>query len=193
MKKTVLLSAVSGLTFIGAASAADITLYYSPRCPHCHHARDFIANTLVYEYPELKVKAVNITDQGNHEEFLEVVEKCELPSGGVPVMVIGDKCEQGYADFTQDDIRALVEADLTEEQLAVVAANKEALAADAEKFKAEHADRANAIVEYSVNAIAQKPAKKNGGGFSSVLLWGLLVAFVAGLGYVLVRKDKGNK
>lgn len=191
MKKTALLSAACGLSFVGAASAADITLYYSPRCPHCHHAREFIADTLVYEYPELKVTAVNITDQANHEEFLKVVEKCALPSGGVPVMVIGDKCEQGYADFTQDDIRALVEADLTEEQKAVVAANKQALADDAAKFKSEHAERANVIVEYSANAAVAKHAKKNGG--SSIWVWALLVALVAGLGFVLVRKDKSKK
>ena len=62
MKKLSFLSAVLGLTFVGAASAADITIYYSPSCPHCHHARDFISNTLVYEYPELKVTAVNVME-----------------------------------------------------------------------------------------------------------------------------------
>ncbi len=192
MKKTALLSAVYGLTFVGAASAADITIYHSPRCPHCQHAREFISGTLAYEYPELKVTAVNITDQANHEKFLEIVEECDLPSGGVPVMIIGDKCEQGYADFTQDDIRALVEADLTDEQKAVAAANKQALAEDAEKFKAEHPERANIIIEYSANAaVAKAPAKKKGS--STGWIWGLLVVFVAGLGYVLVRKDKSKK
>ena len=52
MKKLSLLSAVLGLGFMGTASAADVTIYYSPSCPHCHHARDFAINTLVYEYPE---------------------------------------------------------------------------------------------------------------------------------------------
>ena len=193
MKKTTLLTAVCGLAYIGSASAADIKMYYSPRCPHCHHAREFIAETLVYEYPELKVTAVNVTDQGNHQEFLKIVEKCKLPSGGVPVMIIGDACEQGYADFTQDDIRALVEADLTDEQKAVAAANKQALAENPEKFKAEHSERANIIVEYSANAATARPAAKKNGGSSNIWIWGLLVAFVAGLGFVLVRKDKKSK
>ena len=69
MKKTSFLSAILGLSFIGAASAADITVYYSPSCPHCHHARGFISSTLVYEYPELKVTEVNVMDQANMEKF----------------------------------------------------------------------------------------------------------------------------
>ena len=47
MKKLSFLFALVGLVFTGAASAADITLYYSPYCPHCHHARDFFVNRIV--------------------------------------------------------------------------------------------------------------------------------------------------
>ena len=65
MKKLSIVSAVMGLAFVGAASAADITVYYSPTCPHCHHARDFISNNLVYEYPMIKVTEVNVMDQAN--------------------------------------------------------------------------------------------------------------------------------
>ena len=192
MKKLSFLSAIMGLTFAGAASAADITIYYSPSCPHCHHAREFISNTLVYEYPELKVTEVNVMDQANLPMFQEALKKCEFESGGVPVMVIGDKCEQGYADFMQDTLREYVAADLSDEQKAVAAENKAAMESDAEKFKSEHADRANAVVEYNVAveqvAEVEEPAKKNEGG-SSIWFWGLLIVVVAGLGYVLVRKD----
>ncbi len=193
MKKLSFLSAVLGLTFVGAASAADITIYYSPSCPHCHHAREFISNTLVYEYPELKVSAVNVMDQANLPAFQEALKKCEFDNGGVPVMVIGDKCEQGYADFMQDTMREYIEVDMSDEQKAVAAENKKAMAEDAEKFKSEHADRANAVVEYTAAAeqVVEEPAevaKKNEGG-STIWFWGLLIALVAGLGYVLVRKD----
>ncbi|MFQ6703325.1 MAG: glutaredoxin family protein [Alphaproteobacteria bacterium] len=193
MKKLSFLSAVLGLTFVGAASAADITIYYSPSCPHCHHARDFISNTLVYEYPELKVTAVNVMDQANLPMFQEALKKCEFESGGVPVMVIGDKCEQGYADFMQDTLRGYVAADLTDEQKAVAAENKAAMESDAEKFKSEHSDRANAVVEYNAAAAqvaeVEDTVKKNENGGSTVWFWGLLIVLVAGLGYVLVRKD----
>ena len=194
MKKLSFLSAIMGLTFAGVASAADITIYYSPSCPHCHHAREFISNTLVYEYPELKVTAVNVMDQANLPAFQDALKKCEFDNGGVPVMVIGDKCEQGYADFMQDTMREYIEVDLSDEQKAVAAENKAAMAADAEKFKSEHADRANAVVEYTATVAepAAEPVaeheKKNEGG-STVWFWGLLIVLVATLGYVLVRKD----
>ena len=194
MKKLSFLSAIMGLTFAGVASAADITIYYSPSCPHCHHAREFISNTLVYEYPELKVTAVNVMDQANLPAFQDALKKCEFDNGGVPVMVIGDKCEQGYADFMQDTMREYIEVDLSDEQKAVAAENKAAMAADAEKFKSEHADRANAVVEYTATVAepaaepGAEPEKKNEGG-STVWFWGLLIVLVATLGYVLVRKD----
>ena len=193
MKKLSLLSAIMGLTFAGAASAADITVYYSPKCPHCHHAREFISNTLVYEYPELQVTAVNVMDEANLPMFREALEKCKFESGGVPVLVIGDKCEQGYADFMQDTLRGHIEADMSDEQKSVAAENKKALAEDAEKFKSEHSDRANVIVEYSAAVVevaeTEEVAKKNENGGSTIWFWGLLIVLVAGLGYVLVRKD----
>ncbi len=191
MKKLSLLSAILGLSFVGVASAADITIYHSPSCPHCHHAREFISSTLIYEYPDLKVTEVNVTLPENQQVFQDTLTKCEFQSGGVPVLVIGDKCEQGYADFMQDTLRQYVEADMTDEQKAVAAENKAALAADAEKFKSEHADRVNAISEYGA-AVAEPAAesvKKNEEGGSTIWFWGLLIVLVAGLGYVLVRKD----
>lgn len=189
MKKLSFLFALFGLMIAGAASAADITVYYSPSCPHCHHARDFISNTLIYEYPELKVTMVNVTDAANRSKFEEALKKCEFESGGVPVLVIGDKCEQGYADFMQDSLRESVAVDLSDEQKAVAAENKKAMETDAEKFKSEHAERANAIVEYVATVETETAEKKNNNEPSTIWFWGLLVILVAGLGFVLVRKD----
>ena len=76
MKKISLLSALFGLFFVGTAFGADIRLYYSPYCPHCHHARDFFVNRIVYEYPKLRVVQVNVTDQANLPKFQDVLEKC---------------------------------------------------------------------------------------------------------------------
>ncbi|MDW2958396.1 MAG: glutaredoxin domain-containing protein [Alphaproteobacteria bacterium] len=193
MKKASLLSAFLGLAFVGSASAADITVYYSPSCPHCHHAREFISNTLVYEYPELKVTEVNVMEQENLPMFQDALKKCGFESGGVPVLVIGDKCEQGYADFMQDTLREYVEADMNAEQKDIAAANKKAMAEDAEKFRTENSERANAVSEYVVPAEEEKPADvatADNKGNSTIWFWGLLIVLVAGLGYVLVRKDK---
>ena len=154
MKISNLLYAIMGCAFIGNANAADITIYYSPTCPHCHHARDFISSTLIYEYGDLKVTQVNVMNPDNRPLFADALKKCEYASGGVPVLVIGDKCFQGYADRMQDDLRAAVEIDLTDAQKTAAAANKDAMGRDKAAFVAAHADRKSAIIE-------QEPAKKN--------------------------------
>lgn len=194
MKILSVLSALCGVVFMGAASAANITVYYSPTCPHCHHARNFISSTLIYEYPQLTVTEVNVMNGDNYPMFQETLKKCEYQSGGVPVLVVGEKCFQGYADFMQKDLREAVEVDLSDEDKAAVAENKKALEKDAEAFKKEHADRAKAISEY-VTQESSDVQKKNDvskqSGSSSIWFYGLLIALVAALGFVLV--GTGNK
>ena len=189
MKKLSFLFALFSLMIFGRAMAADMTIYYSPSCPHCHHARDFVSNTLIYEYPELKVTMVNVMESANRPAFEEALKKCGFESGGVPVLVIGDKCEQGYADFMQDSLRESIEVDLSDEQKATAAENKKAMEKDAEKFKSEHSERASAIVEYVASAETETAEKKTNNEPSTIWFWGLLIVLVAGLGFVLVRKD----
>lgn len=192
MKKLSMLGAIAGAMFVGSAYAADITVYHMPTCPHCHHERDFISNNLIYEYPELKVTLVDVTDAGNREEFMATLKKCEYESGGVPVLVIGEKCFQGYADFMQDDLRSAVEVDLSDSDKSAAAENKKAMAENAEAFKQEHADRTSAIVEYTAASNdAQKKNDVKKPGDSSIWFYVLLVALVAALGFVLV--GTGNK
>ena len=66
--------------------------------------------------------------------FQETLTKCEYESGGVPVLVIGEKCFQGYADFMQDDLRGAVEADMSDKEKQAAAENKAEMAKDAEGF-----------------------------------------------------------
>lgn len=194
MKKLSALFAICGLAFAGAASAADITVYYSPTCPHCHHARDFIAQNIAYEYPMITVTEVNVMDQANLPKFQETLKKCEYESGGVPVLTIGDKCFQGYADFMQAELREAIEVGLSDADKAAAAENKKAMEADAEKFKTENADKKAVTTEYvatTENTVAENTTvQKKNPGSSSIWFWGLLIVLVAGLGLVLVRKDK---
>lgn len=185
MKKIIL--GLIGLSFIGDAFAANITLYYSPTCPHCHHAREFISNSLVYEYPELQVTAVNVMQEQNRDAFMDALKKCEYTSGGVPVLVIGEKCFQGYGDFMANDLRAAIGVDLSDAQKSVAAANKAAMDKDADAFRAQHTERADAIVE-RVATDAQKKIEKSDKGW---VFYAILIALVVGLGAVLGRK--GNK
>ena len=143
MKKLLLL--VAGLSFVGGANAADIRIFYSPTCPHCHHARDFIENTLIYEYDDLKVEEVNVTIRENQQEFINAIYKCGYRSGGVPVIVIGEKCFQGYADNMQPSLRAAIEIDLSDAQKSSAESNRSELTKDRDTFISNRADRKNAI------------------------------------------------
>lgn len=193
MKKLSFLFALVGLVFTGAASAADITLYYSPYCPHCHHARDFFVNRIVYEYPDVRVVQVNVMDQKNLPQFQDVLKKCKYNSGGVPVIVVGDKCFQGYADFMQQELRDAVEVDMDAAAKDKAAENKKAMDTDPENFKSKHPDRQNAITEYNPDEQVAENEKKNDGTHSTIYFYALLVVLVVALGIVLVRKDKKKK
>ena len=146
MKLLKIASVLCGCVVCATAGAADIKIFHSPTCPHCHHARGFTENTLVYEYDNLKVTEVNVMVSDNRQEFVDALYKCGYKSGGVPVIVIGEKCFQGYADPMQNDLRAAVEADLTAAQKQSAKTNKEKMAANKDEFIKNHADRKNAIV-----------------------------------------------
>ena len=193
MKKLSFLFALVGLVITGAASAADITLYYSPYCPHCHHARDFFVNRIVYEYPDVRVVQVNVMDQKNLPQFQDVLKKCKYDSGGVPVIVVGDKCFQGYADFMQQELRDAVEVDMDAAAKDKAAENKKAMDTDPENFKSKHPDRQNAITEYNPDEQVAENEKKNDRTHSTIYFYALLVVLVVALGIVLVRKDKKKK
>ena len=172
--------------FIGSANAADITIYYSPTCPHCHHARDFVENTLIYEYETLKVSEVNVMNADNRKEFFDTLKKCGYESGGVPVLVVGEKCFQGYSDARQADLRSAVEVDLTDEQKNAAAANKAEMEKDKDAFVAAHSNRKDAVSEKDVKKKINNKTNKT----SDILLYGFLILLLAGLGIVLFKKHK---
>ena len=186
MKISKLLYALLGCVFVGNANAADITIFYSPTCPHCHHAREFIGSTLIYEYGDLKVTEVNVMDPDNRQVFGDALKKCEYTSGGVPVLVIGEKCFQGFADVMQDDVRAAIEVDLTDEQKTAAANNKSEMAKNKESFVASHKDRESAISEY---VVAKKKLTKT--SFDpTIWMFVVLGLMLLGLIVVVVKKQK---
>ena len=184
MKK--LLSIICSVGFISAANAADITVYYSPSCPHCHHALEFIGDTLVYEYQTINVAAVNVVESENRDAFRAVVEKCEYKSGGVPIIVVGEKCFQGYADFMEKELRDAVAVDMSDTELAVADANRDAMAKDIEKFKSDNTNRANIIANYDTDEQKKTDADER----DLTYMYGLLILLALGLGYIVFRKRK---
>ena len=195
MKKLSVFGALAGAMFIGNSMAADITIYYSPTCPHCHHALEFISNNLIYEYDNLNVTKVNVTESANRDEFMNALKKCEYESGGVPVLVIGEKCFQGYGDAMQGDVRAAIEVDLDDAAKTSAAANKSVMETNADEFRANHAERASAITEREITVTkeetAQKKTKKFAGkkSDSNWALYVILAVLVIGLGFVVTRKS----
>ena len=188
MKLSKLLFAFVCGAFVFGANAADITIYYSPTCPHCHHAREFIEGTLVYEYSDLKVTTVNVMDENNYPEFVETLKKCEYESGGVPVIVVGEKCFQGFGESTQPELRTAVEVDLSDEQKQTAAANKAEMEKDKDAFVSAHADRKDAVSEKdNKKKITNKTDDNN---ITDILLYGFLVLLFVGMGIVLFKKQK---
>jgi glutaredoxin len=186
MKLSKLLFAVLSGAVICGANAADITIYYSPTCPHCHHARDFIKNNLIYEYETLKVSEVNVMDADNRQDFFAALKKCGYERGGVPVLVVGEKCFQGYSDASQPDLRAAVEVDLTAEQKNAAAANKTEMEKNKETFVAAHSERKNAISEKDT----KKKITNKTNNISDIMLYGFFGLLLIGLGIVLFKKQK---
>lgn len=183
--KLSLLSFIGALLFAGTASAADITVYYSPSCPHCHHALNFIGEQLVYEYKTINVDAVNVANKQNLPAFKNALNKCEYERGGVPVITVGDKCFQGYAASMNQELRDAVEVDLSKQDKENAKANIKALTQNSERFKAENSDRTNVIKEINNAAPEKKTDEK-----SVIYFYILLVALVAGLGFILTKKER---
>ena len=146
MKTSKIASIIFGCVAMANANAADIKIFHSPSCPHCRHAREFIENTLIYEYNDLKVTEINVMSSDNRQEFVDALYKCGYKSGGVPVIIVGEKCFQGYADSMQDTLRAAVEVDLTDEQKQSAKDNKAKMAENKDEFVASHADRKQTLV-----------------------------------------------
>ncbi len=149
-----------------AIAAQNIEIYYSPTCPHCHHAMNFIDKTLSVQYKDLQVNKVNVTEQQNRDLFVTVLKKCKFQSGGVPVIVVNDKCFQGYAEFMNTDIMAALGA-------ADVASDK--VIADAKD---------ESVAQLPPEQI--HPADKG----TTTMLYVLLGLLVAALGVVLFVKKK---
>lgn len=94
MKKLALL-----IGLVPFAANADVTIYYSPTCPHCHNALNF------FDTEKIEINRVNVMEPENMAVFRAALAECEYTDGGVPVIVIDGKCWQGYAEFMNDELR----------------------------------------------------------------------------------------
>ena len=184
MKLSKLLFAFICAAFSMTANAADITIYYSPTCPHCHHAREFVENTLIYEYNDLKVVNVNVMDANNRSEFFDTLKKCGYERGGVPVLVVGEKCFQGYSDKMQSELRDAVEFDLSDAQKKSASENRAEMEKNRDAFVSSHSDRQNAVSE------SKKKINDESVEMSDILLYGFFGLLLVCLGIIVFKKQK---
>lgn len=191
--KTRILFGLFGLLFIGAATAADMTVYYSPTCPHCHHMRDYASNNFIYEYPSMKITMVDVTVPENRSLFIDVIKTCEYESGGVPVIKIGDKCFQGFAESMADDMRAAIESDMDAAAKQSAADVKRAISENGDTYRQEHPTPVATISEYTAqhDETAEKKTTASDNKWAS---WVLIVLALVVLGFsVSVAKGKSKK
>lgn len=191
--KNKFLSVLMGLCFVGVANAADMKIYYSPTCPHCHHARDYASNNFIYEYPTINITMIDVTVPENRALFIDVIKECDFTSGGVPVIKIGDKCFQGFAENMADDMRAAIEIDLDDSAKKTAADVKRAISENGNAYRDEHPTPVATISEYTAPADenAEKKTDVSGGNFAP---WGWIVLALVVLGIgVSVCRNKSKK
>jgi len=192
--KITFLSALLGLCFIGAATAADMTIYYSPTCPHCHHAKDFTNNNFIYEYPTMNVTLVDVTIPENRTMFIEVLKSCDFSSGGVPVIKIGEKCFQGFAENMADELRAAIEIDMNADAKKSAADVKKAIADDGAKYREEHPTPVANVSEYTAPATVDDAEKKTNASDNKLASWTLgILAFIVLVLSVSMSRRKSKK
>ena len=195
--KAKILSVLAACGFIGMANAADMTIYYSPTCPHCHHAQDFTKNNFIYEYPTMNVTVVDVTNPDHRAMFIEVLKTCNFSSGGVPVIKIGEKCFQGFAESMADELRAAIEVDMDDVAKKSAADVKKAIAADGNKYRDEHPTPVATVSEYTAPAAANADEaleKKTSASDNKVASWVLgVLALLVVLFSVAVSRKRSRK
>jgi len=87
------LVALAGCGESESTAANDrIKLFYLETCPHCHNAMNYFAS----ELPDVPVEKYEVRETGNGVKFQKQLKDCNLSSTGVPVIVVGKKCWQGF-------------------------------------------------------------------------------------------------
>ncbi|GHT59909.1 hypothetical protein FACS18945_6090 [Bacteroidia bacterium] len=170
MKK--LLITIAAVFFSYSAIAADITLYYSPTCPHCHHAMEFLKT----ELPDVKRNEINVSEPANRDKFIKALKECKLENGYIPLAVIGKKCFQGFGETTKAEYKTAL--GITDKQNSPT--QKESLQQEPATINEASPTQQE---QPGINETIQI-------SYSSLFLYALLGVLVIALGFVLFRKKK---
>jgi glutaredoxin len=88
------------------SNKTEATIYFNPECPYCHMALEFFARDL----PDVRLNKIELNGEPgkNRIKFLEGLEMCHLGSRGIPLIIIGKKCFQGFDDEVATEIARIV-------------------------------------------------------------------------------------
>ncbi len=81
---------------------SDVTIYFNPSCHYCHMALEFFAS----ELPNVRLTKVQLDgiENENKRKFVKALGQCGCESRGIPLIIIGVRCLQGFDDAVAAEI-----------------------------------------------------------------------------------------
>lgn len=73
----------------------EMVLFYSPSCPHCHNAIEFLKK-IEPQYKDLKITKYDTSKRSGANYYFHYTKKLGIDSTGVPLAIFGDKYELGF-------------------------------------------------------------------------------------------------
>lgn len=75
---------------------AEMILFYSPGCPHCHHAIEFL-NKIEPQYKDLKITKYDTSKRSGVNYYFHYAKKLGISNAGaVPLAIFGENYELGF-------------------------------------------------------------------------------------------------
>lgn len=82
---------------VSEPGSVDVHVFWSKGCPHCEKALSFL-NTLPTRHPGLQIHQHEISEDENLQALIRVVRQYQIKDVGVPVILVGNEIQIGYAD-----------------------------------------------------------------------------------------------
>jgi hypothetical protein len=86
---------------VSAEESAELNLFYSPTCPHCHEEMKFLEYVIGDKYPDFEINQFSLTEEKNLDLMRDYFIEYKVPQdifGGVPITFIGEKYYIGFND-----------------------------------------------------------------------------------------------
>ncbi|MCK5334205.1 MAG: conjugal transfer protein TraF, partial [Candidatus Aenigmarchaeota archaeon] len=87
----------------------EILYFYSPGCPHCAHAKEFIDSLKTKYGDKISVKEINVNENiENKDLYNYYFEKSEGSVQGVPFIFINNHYIMGWAKGNEAELESYV-------------------------------------------------------------------------------------